>query len=151
MYSFRKYSSCAWWGPHKRQNNIVCSDSLIILTDQGDIAEILHVLHILQHFIRINFKKISIVIFNLILFNWLHQNAFNRKTWILDFYFGISPKNLVSNNNAKKYHTLSWSLNQNLFPHIIVLPKCYYNWFHLFSPVGATAEDEAVFCIKKTC
>ena len=92
MYYFCKYGSCAWRGTHRRQNHIVWSDSFIILTDQGHIAEILHVLHILQHLIRIYLKtKISIYSFSMILFHWLHQNAFNRKTWILDFDFSISP------------------------------------------------------------
>ena len=31
---------------HIRQNNLVCSDPLIILTDQGPIADLLQVLHI---------------------------------------------------------------------------------------------------------
>ena len=56
MYSCHQSGTCSWRGTHRRQNQLVCSDPIIILTDKGHIAGLFQVLHIFQHFTWTLFK-----------------------------------------------------------------------------------------------
>ena len=50
MHYCHQSGTCSWRDTHRRQNHLVCSDPLIILTDKGHIADLFQVLHIFQHF-----------------------------------------------------------------------------------------------------
>ena len=56
MYSCHQSGTCSWRGTQRCQNQLVCSDLIIILTDKGHIADLFQVLHFFQHFTWTFFK-----------------------------------------------------------------------------------------------
>ena len=84
MYSCHQSGTCSWRGSHRRQNQLVCSDPIIILTDKGHIADLFQVVQIFSTFHLTTFQNISP---SLILFHRLTTMHFTlkQKQWII-FY-----------------------------------------------------------------
>ena len=50
IFFFHQSGTFSWRDTHRRQNQLVCSDPIIILTDKGHTADLFQVVHISQNF-----------------------------------------------------------------------------------------------------